>query len=179
MGPRRRQAWFSWINTALVGSTVVIGTSDHRVGSYVQVDSRCVYSGHSYFGARQDRSGHAERKDSGDDDCSPDAHGLLHGECPGQRLSWQPRRYLTSHGVLSCPGYFMHACNRNFFFFRNCKPCDNCRCLCTGKIRFSVYGKIRVSMHCKVLCKLHGAIPEQQEHLIITIRCLGGKHCVR
>jgi hypothetical protein len=25
-----------------------------------------------------------------------------------------------------------------------------------------VYGKIRVSMHCKVLCKLHAAVPEQQ-----------------
>jgi hypothetical protein len=39
---------------------------------------------HGYFSARQDRSGHAERKDSWDDDCSPDAHGFLHSECPGQ-----------------------------------------------------------------------------------------------
>ena len=67
-----------------------------------------------------------------------------------------------SPGVLSPSAYFMHACNRNFFFFQNCKLCDNCRRLCTGKIRFSVYGKIRVSMHCKVLCKLHDAVPEQQ-----------------
>ena len=50
---------------------------------------------YGYFGARQDRSGHAERKDSGDDDCSPDAHGLLHGECPGQRVSWQPQALLN------------------------------------------------------------------------------------
>ena len=73
-----------------------------------------------------------------------------------------PGGTFTSPGVLSPSGYFMHACNRNFFFFQNCKPCDNCRCRCTGKIRFSVYGKIRVSMHCKVLCKLHDAVPEQQ-----------------
>jgi hypothetical protein len=61
------------------------------------VDSSGVPSSHGYFSARQDRSGHAERKDSGDDDCSPDAHGFLHGECPGQRVGWRPRRqfYVT------------------------------------------------------------------------------------
>src|SRR5215472_16179388 len=73
----------------------------------------------------------------------------------------------TSHGVLSPSGYFMHACNRNLFFFQKCNLCDNCRCFFAGKVHFSVYGKICVFVHCKVLCNLHGAVPEQTGHSII------------
>jgi hypothetical protein len=152
----------SWIKLTLVGSTVVKAARDYQRGSCVQVDTGGVPRRHGYFGARHDRSGHAERKDSGDDDCSPDAHGFLHGDRPGQQVAESPGRSFTSPAVLSPSGYFMHACNRNFFFFRKCKLCDNCHCRCTGKTHFSVYRKISVSMHCKVLCNLHGAIPEQQ-----------------
>ena len=115
--PRRRQACFRWINSSLVGSTVVIGPSDHRVGSCVHVDSGGVYSGYSYFGARQDRSGHAERKDSGDDDCSPDAHGFLHGECPGQRVSWRPRRYFHVTWSIVSSELFHARLQSKFFLF--------------------------------------------------------------
>ena len=90
-----------------------------------------------------------------------------------------PGGTFTSPGVLSLSGYFMHACNRNLFFFQNCKLCDNCRCLCTGKIRFSVYGKIRVSMHCKVLCNLQGRPAGTRDTSLSTTRCFDGKHCVR
>jgi len=59
------------------------------------LDSGGVHGRHGYFCARHDRPGYAERKDSGDDDCSPDAHGFLHAECPGQRTSQVPRRYFN------------------------------------------------------------------------------------
>jgi hypothetical protein len=40
----------------------------------VDVDSGRVDSCHGHFCASDDRSGHTERKDSWNDDCSPDAH---------------------------------------------------------------------------------------------------------
>ena len=73
-----------------------------------------------------------------------------------------------SPGVLSPADYFMHACNRNFFFFQKCNLDDNCRRFFAGKVHFSVYGKVCVFVHCKGLCNLHGAVPEQTGHLIIT-----------
>jgi len=76
-----------------------------------------VSSSHSYFGARQDRSGHAERKDSGDDDCSPDAHGFLHGECPGQRVSWRPRRYFHVTWSIVAFRLFHARLQSKFFLF--------------------------------------------------------------
>jgi hypothetical protein len=78
-----------------------------------------VYSGHSYFGARQDRSGHAERKDSGDDDCSPDAHGILHGECPGQWVSWRPGRYFNVTWSIVVSELFHARLQSKFFLFLN------------------------------------------------------------
>ena len=103
--------WFKWIGRALVE----IGTNDHRGVSCVYVDSGSVHGSHSYFGARQDRSGHAKRKDGGDDDCSPDAHGFLHGECPGQRVSRQPRRYF--HVTWSIVAFWLfHARLQSKFF---------------------------------------------------------------
>ena len=42
-----------------------------------RVDSR-----HGHFCASDDRSGHTERKDSWNDDCSPDAHDFLRQKLP-------------------------------------------------------------------------------------------------
>jgi hypothetical protein len=117
--PRRREARVSWINPALVESTVKIDTRDDRRGSCVVVDTVGVPSSHGYFSARQDRSGHAERKDSGDDDCSPDAHGSSTANAQVNRSARHPGATVRSPGLLSPSGYFMHVCNRNLFFFKN------------------------------------------------------------
>ncbi len=162
MVPRRREACLSWFKPTLVGSTVEIGTSDHRMDSCMQLDTGGVPSRHGYLGARQDRTGHAERKDSGDDDCSADAHGFLHGECPGQRIRCLPGRHFRVTWSIVAFQLFHARLQSKSFLFPKCNLCDNCRCLCTGKVRFFVYGKISVFVHCKVLCKLHDAVPEQQ-----------------
>jgi hypothetical protein len=105
------------IKLALVGSTVKKAANDHRVGYVLYVDSGGVCSGHSYFGARQDRSGHAERKDSGDDDCSSDAHGFLHGDCPGQRVSWWPGRCFNVTWSIVAFRLFHARLQSKFFLF--------------------------------------------------------------
>jgi hypothetical protein len=83
----------------------------------VQVDTGGVPSRHGYFGARQDRSGDAERKDSRDDDCSPDAHGFLHGECPGQLVSSVPRRYFhVTWSIVAFRLFHAHLQSKSFLF---------------------------------------------------------------
>ena len=165
--PRRRQANVSWISLTLVGSTVVKGPRDYRRGG-VQVDTDGVPRRHGYFGAGHDRSGHAERKDSGDDDCSPDAHGLLHGDCPGQPIAGSPGPYFYVTRSIVALRLFHARLQSKFFLFPKCNLCDNCRCFFAGKVHFSVCGKICVFVHCKVLCNLHGGVPEQTGHSIIT-----------
>lgn len=82
----------------------------------MDVDSGRVDSRHGHFCASGDRSGHTERKDSWNDDGSPDAHGSSVANFPGQqaRLSGSARSWgvSMSSGVLSASGHFMHACNR-------------------------------------------------------------------
>ena len=68
---------------ALAGSIVVVGEGRQWRDS-VDVDSGRVDSCHGHFCASDDRSGHTERKDSWNDDGSPDAHDFLRHNFPGQ-----------------------------------------------------------------------------------------------
>jgi len=81
------------------------------------VDNGGVPRRHGYFGAGHDRSGHAERKDSGDDDRSPDAHGFLHGERPGQRVSWRPRQHFYVTWSIVAFRLFHARLQSKFFLF--------------------------------------------------------------
>jgi hypothetical protein len=83
-----------------VDSQVIKGLGDREGGSCLYVDSWSVHGRHGHCRASQDRSGYAERYDSGNNENSPNTHdssmaipevsGLSHD------LGWPARRMCRS-----------------------------------------------------------------------------------
>src|SRR5215469_16768037 len=90
------------IGRTLARSTVIVGEGRQWRDS-VDVDGGRVDGRHGHFCASDDRSGHTERKDSWNDDCSPDAHDSSITIPPGHRLG---SPVPPDPGVFVCQGEY-------------------------------------------------------------------------